>query len=54
MGTPRFAPEFREETVRQKTVIPSPKFLSGCAFQHSIYKWLRAIKPDNSEQHIRD
>ncbi|QKN79851.1 transposase (plasmid) [Scandinavium goeteborgense] len=21
---------------------------------HSLYKWLRAIKPDNSEQHARD
>jgi transposase len=21
---------------------------------HSLYKWLRAIKPNNSEQHARD
>ncbi|HBT4722679.1 TPA: transposase [Klebsiella quasipneumoniae subsp. similipneumoniae] len=21
---------------------------------HSLYRWLRAIKPDNSEQHARD
>lgn len=21
---------------------------------HSLYKWLRAIKPDNNEQHARD
>ncbi len=25
-----------------------------CVFSHSLYKWLRAIKPDNSERHARD
>ncbi len=24
------------------------------AYSHLPYKWLRAIKPDNSEQHARD
>ena len=43
MGIPRFTPEFKEEAVRQMGVSA-----------HSLYKWLRAIKPDNSEQHARD
>ncbi len=38
MGTPRFTPEFKEEAVRQITEcgIPSPKFLTGWAFQHTV------------------
>ncbi|MDA5490238.1 IS3 family transposase [Yersinia kristensenii] len=57
MGTPRFTPEFKEEAVRQITergysVAEVSDRLGVSA--HSIYKWLRAIKPDNSEQHARD
>ncbi|MEB6412274.1 IS3 family transposase [Enterobacter vonholyi] len=57
MGTPRFTPEFREEAVRQITergysVAEVSDRLGVSA--HSLYKWLRAIKPDNSEQHARD
>ncbi|EPG6260283.1 IS3 family transposase [Klebsiella sp. T2.Ur] len=57
MGTPRFTPEFKEEAVRQITergysVAEVSDRLSVSA--HSLYKWLRAIKPDNSEQHARD
>jgi transposase len=33
-------------------VIPLLKFLSVSA--HNLYKWLWAIKPDNSEQHAHD
>lgn len=56
MGTPRFTPEFNEEAVRQMTE------RGYCAAEvsdrlgvstHSLNKWLRAIKPDNSEQHVR-
>ncbi len=55
MGTPRFTPEFKEEAVRQITergysVAEVSDRLGVSA--HSLYKWLRAIKPDNSEQHI--
>jgi len=57
MGTPRFTPEFKEEAVRQIT----ERGYSGAEVSdrlgvsaHSLYKWLRAIKPDNSEQHARD
>ncbi|MCG9400045.1 IS3 family transposase [Escherichia coli] len=57
MGIPRFTPEFKEEAVRQITergysVAEVSDRLGVSA--HSLYKWLRAIKPDNSEQHARD
>ncbi|MEG5723753.1 IS3 family transposase [Enterobacter hormaechei] len=57
MGTPRYTPEFKEEAVRQITergysVAEVSDRLGVSA--HSLYKWLRAIKPDNSEQHARD
>lgn len=51
MGTPRFTPEFKEEAVRQITergysVAEVSDRLGVSA--HSLYKRLRAIKPDNS------
>lgn len=57
MDTPRFTPEFKEEAVRQITersysVAEVSDRLGVSA--HSLYKWLRAIKPVNSEQHARD
>ncbi|EIB99069.1 ISEc14 transposase A [Pantoea sp. Sc1] len=57
MGTPRFTPEFKEEAVRQITergysVAEVSDRLGVSAYR--LYKWLRAIKPDNSEQHARD
>ncbi|WP_227667702.1 IS3 family transposase [Klebsiella variicola] len=57
MGTPRFTPEFKEEAIRQITergysVAEVSDRLGVSA--HSLYKWLRAIKPDNNEQHARD
>ncbi|EMO3466442.1 TPA: IS3 family transposase [Klebsiella variicola subsp. variicola] len=57
MSTPRFTPEFKEEVVRQITErgysVAEVSDLLGVS-AHSLYKWLRAIKPDNSEQHARD
>lgn len=57
MGTPRFTPEFKEEAVRQVTE-------RGYSFTdvserlgvsaHSLYKWVRAIKPDKSEHQTQD
>lgn len=52
MDTPRFTPEFKEEAVRQITergyfVAEVSDRLGVSA--HNLYKWLRAIKPDNSE-----
>ncbi len=50
MGTPRFTPEFKEEAVRQITergysIAEVSERLGMSA--HSLYKWLRAVKPDN-------
>ncbi|MGQ8773765.1 IS3 family transposase [Serratia sp. NA_112.1] len=57
MGTPRFTPEFKEEAVRQITErgysVAEISDRLGVS-THSLYKWLRAIKPYNSEQHARD
>lgn len=57
MGTPRFIPDLKEEAVRQITE-------HGYSFTevsdrlgvsaHSLYKWLRTIKLDNGEQHVRN
>lgn len=58
MATPRFIPELKEEAVRQITergysVAEVSDRLGVSAY--SLYKWLRAIKPDNSDdQHARD
>lgn len=57
MGTSRFIPEFKEETVRQITergysVAEISDRLGVSA--HGLYMWLQAIKPDNSKQHVRD
>ena len=57
MGIPRFTLEFKEEAVRQITERGySVAEVSDrlCVSAHSLYKWLRAIKPDNNEQHARD
>jgi transposase len=57
MGTPRFTPEFKEEAVRKITErgysVAEVSDRLGVS-THSLYKWLRAIKPDNSEQHARE
>lgn len=52
MGTPRFTPEFKEEAVRQVTergysVADVSERLGVSA--HSLYKWVRSVRPDNSE-----
>ncbi|MDV5699267.1 IS3 family transposase, partial [Klebsiella pneumoniae] len=57
MGTPRFTPEFKEEAVRQITergysISEVSERLGVSA--HSLYKWLRAVKPDNNGQQAQD
>ena len=57
MGTPRFTPEFKEEAVRQITergysISEVSERLGVSA--HSLYKWLRAVKPDNNGKHAQD
>ncbi|HHT5677194.1 TPA: IS3 family transposase [Raoultella planticola] len=57
MGTPRFTPEFKEEAVRQITErgysIAEVSERFGVS-AHSLYKWLRAVKPDNNGQQAQD
>ena len=57
MGTSRFTPEFKEEAVRQITergysIAEVSERLGVSA--HSLYKWLRAVKPDHSGQQAQD
>ncbi|WP_232471728.1 IS3 family transposase [Salmonella enterica] len=57
MGTPRFTPEFKGEAVRQITergysIAEVSERLGVSA--HSLYKWLHAVKPDNSGQQAQD
>ena len=57
MGTPRFPPEFKEEAVRQVTergysVADVSERLGVSA--HSLYKWVRSVRPDNSGHQAQD
>ena len=56
MSIQRFPPEFKEEAVRQivergYSVAEVSARLGVSA--HSLYKWVKAIKPDKTEQHAR-
>ena len=53
MSTKRFTPEFKEEAVRQVTERGYP--VSEVAARvgvspHSLYKWVKAVAPDRTEQ----
>lgn len=57
MGTLRFIPEFKEEAVRQITergysVADVSERLGVSA--HSLYKWVRSVKPDNNGHQAQD
>lgn len=57
MGTPRFTPEFKEEAVKQVTergysVADVAARLGVSA--HSLYKWVKAVTPDTSEQQSKE
>jgi transposase len=52
MNSPRYTPEFKEEAVRQivdrgYSVAEVSERLGVSA--HSLYKWIKAIKPDKSD-----
>ena len=54
MGTPRFTPEFKEEAVRQVVDRGYPVAQVSARLgvsAHSLYKWVKAIKPDKAEKH---
>jgi len=57
MNSPRFTPEFKEEAVRQivergYSVSEVSERLGVSA--HSLYKWVKAVKPDKTDQHAAD
>jgi transposase len=57
MGTPRFTPEFKEEAVRQVVDRGYPVTQVSARLgvsPHSLYKWVKAIKPDKSEKHAAE
>jgi len=54
MGTPRFTPEFKEEAVRQVVDRGYPVAQVSARLgvsAHSLYKWVKAIKPGKAERH---
>lgn len=57
MSTQRFTPEFKEEVVKQVIdrgygVLDIAARLGVSA--HSLYKWVKAVSPDKSEQQSKD
>jgi transposase len=57
MGSQRYTPEFKDEAVRQVTErgysVSEVAERLGVS-THSLYKWVKAIKPDKSDQHSRE
>ena len=53
MSTQRFTPEFKEEAVKQVTErgysVAEVAARLGVS-SHSLYKWVKAVTPDNSEK----
>ena len=57
MGTPRFTPEFKEEAVRQVVARGYPVAQVSARLgvsAHSLYKWVKSIKPDKAEKHAAE
>ena len=57
MSTQRFAPEFKEEAVKQ--VVERGYSVRDVAARlgvsaHSLYKWVKAVSPDKSEQQSKE
>lgn len=57
MSSQRFAPEFKEEAVRQVVErgysVPDVAARLGVS-AHSLYKWVKAVSPDRSEQQSQE
>lgn len=53
MGTPRFTPEFKRQITERGYSIADVSERLGVS-AHSLYKWLRAVKPDNNGQQAQD
>jgi len=57
VSTQRFTPEFKEEAVKQvrERGYSVPEVASRLGVSaHSLYKWVKAISPDKSEQHTKE
>jgi transposase len=57
MSSQRFAPEFKDEAVRQVVERGYPvgevaQRLGVSA--HSLYKWVKAVKPNKTDQHVNE
>ena len=57
MSSERFTPEFKEEAVRQ--VVGRGHSVAEvaarlCVSTHSLYQWVRAVKPDKTEQQVAE
>ncbi len=57
MSSQRFAPEFKDEAVRQVVERGYPvgevaQRLGVSA--HSLYKWVKAVKPNKTDQHASE
>ncbi len=53
MSTPRFTPEFKEEAVRQivERGYPVSEVSERLGVSaHSLYKWVKAVRPDKSQE----
>ena len=57
MSTQRFTPEYKEEAVKQVIDrgygVPDVVARFGVS-AHSLYKWVKAVSPDRSEQQSKD
>jgi transposase len=57
MSSQRFAPEFKDEAVRQ---VVERGYAVGEVAQrlgvsaHSLYKWVKAVKPNKADQHANE
>ena len=57
ISSQRFAPEFKEEAVRQvvERSYSVPDVAARLGFSaHSLYKWVKAGSPDRSEQQTKE
>ena len=57
MSTQRYTPEFKEEAVRQ--IVDRGYSVSAVSERlgvsaRSLYKWVKSVKPDKSEQHASE
>jgi transposase len=57
MSSQRFAPEFKDEAVRQ--IVERGHPVSEVAERlgvsaHSLYKWVKAVRPNKTEQHANE